>query len=141
MSLERRTSPTIPSSARASIGLFVGSLTSLWRAPAGDPDARLEAVVVALGDRISVKRSERNYIADVEVRAATPAKAEHLAQGLADAFFAEQAALSDQVVAKQSAWLDARIAELQPRAEEAERRAPGLSRSQRDRVERRTHLA
>jgi len=105
------------------IGLFVGSLTSLWRTPAGDPDARMEAVVVALGDRISVKRSERNYIADVEVRAATPAKAEHLAQGLATAFFAEQAALSDQVVAKQAAWLDSRIAELQPRAEEAERRA------------------
>ena len=105
------------------IGLLVGSLTSLWRAPAGDPDARLDAVVIALGDRISVKRSERNYIADVEVRAATPAKAEHLAQGLADAFFAEQAALSDQVVAKQSAWLDARIAELQPRAEAAQRRA------------------
>jgi len=105
------------------IGLFVDSLTSLWRTPAGDPDARLEAVVVALGDRISVKRSERNYIADVEVRAATPAKAETLAQALADAFFGEQAALSDQVVAKQSAWLDARIAELQPRAEDAERRA------------------
>jgi uncharacterized protein involved in exopolysaccharide biosynthesis len=105
------------------IGLFVGNLTSLWRAPAGDPDARLEAVIAALGDRISVKRSERNYIANVEVRAATPAKAERLAQGLAAAFFAEQAALSDQVVAKQSAWLDARIAELQPRAEEAERRA------------------
>ena len=105
------------------IGLFVGSLTSLWRAPAGDPDARLDAVVVALGDRISVKRSERSYIADVEVRAAAPAKAQRLAQGLADAFFAEQSALSDQIVAKQSAWLDARIAELQPRAEDAERRA------------------
>jgi uncharacterized protein involved in exopolysaccharide biosynthesis/Mrp family chromosome partitioning ATPase len=105
------------------VGLFVGSLTSLWRAPAGDPDARIEAVVIALGDRISVKRSERNYIVDVEVRAATPAKAEHLAQGLADAFFAEQAALSDQVVAKQSAWLDARVAELQPRVQDAERRA------------------
>jgi uncharacterized protein involved in exopolysaccharide biosynthesis/Mrp family chromosome partitioning ATPase len=111
------------------IGLFVGSLTSLWRAPAGDPDARLDAIVDALGDRISVKRSERNYIADVEVRAVTPAKAEHLAQGLADAFFAEQAALSDQVVAKQSAWLDARIAELQPRAEEAERRAQAYRES------------
>jgi polysaccharide biosynthesis transport protein len=105
------------------IGLLVGSLTSLWRAPASDPDARLDAVVVALGDRISVKRSERSYIADVEVRAATPAKAEHLAQGLADAYFAEQAALSDRVVAKQSSWLDARIAELQPRVQEAERRA------------------
>ena len=105
------------------VGLFVDSLASLWRAPASDPDARLDAVVVALGERISVKRSERNYIADVEVRAATPVKAEHLAQGVADAFFAEQAALSDQVVAKQSAWLDARIAELQPRAEEAQRRA------------------
>ena len=105
------------------VGLFLDSLSSLWRAPAADPDARLQAVVIALGDRISVKRSERNYIADVEVRAATPAQAEHLAQGLADAFFAEQAALSDQIVAKQSRWLDARIAELQPRAEEADRRA------------------
>ena len=104
-------------------GLLVGSLTSFWRAPASDPDARLDAVVVTLGDRISVKRSERSYIADVEVRAATPAKAEHLAQGLADAYFAEQAALSDRVVVKQSAWLDTRIAELQPRVQEAERRA------------------
>ena len=105
------------------LGLFVDSLASLWRTPASDPDARLDGVVVALGERISVKRSERNYIADVEVRAATPAKAEHLAQGVADAYFAEQAALSDRVVAKQSAWLDARIAELQPRVQEAERRA------------------
>ena len=105
------------------VSLMVDGLTSLLRAPAGDPDARVDAVVVALGERISVKRSERNYIADVEVRAATPAKAERLAGGLADAFFAEQAALSDQVVAKQSTWLDARIAELQPRAEAAERRA------------------
>lgn len=103
--------------------LLVGSLTSLWRTPAADPDARLEGLVVALGDRISVKRSERNYIIDVEVRAASPAKAEHLAQGLADAFFAEQSALGDQVVAKQSAWLDARIADLQPRVEEADKRA------------------
>jgi uncharacterized protein involved in exopolysaccharide biosynthesis/Mrp family chromosome partitioning ATPase len=105
------------------VGQLVGSLTSLWRAPADDPDARLEAVVAALGERVSVKRSERNYIVDVEVRAATPAEAERLAQGLADAFFAEQASLSDQIVAKQSAWLDARIAELQPRVEDAEKRA------------------
>ena len=105
------------------LGLLVDSLTSLWRTPAADPDARLETLVVALGERVSVKRSERNYIIDVEVRAATPAKAEHIAQGLADAFFAEQASMSDQIVAKQSAWLDARIAELQPRVGEAERRA------------------
>ena len=104
------------------IGLLVDSLTSLWRPPAPDPDARFEAVVVALGERISIQRSARNFVVDVEVRAATPAKAERLAQGLADAFFAEQAALSDQVVARQSAWLEARIAELQPRVEEAERR-------------------
>ena len=105
------------------IGLLLGGLTSLWMAPAADPDERVDAVVIALSDRISVKRGERSYIADVEVRAATPAKAVQLARGLADAFFAEQAALSDQVVAKQSNWLDARIAELQPRAQEAERRA------------------
>jgi uncharacterized protein involved in exopolysaccharide biosynthesis/Mrp family chromosome partitioning ATPase len=105
------------------VDLFVDSLTSLWRAPAGAPDARLEALAAALADRISAKRSDRNYIIDVEVRAATPAKAERLAQGLVDAFFAEQAALSDQVVAKQSAWLDARVAELRPRVEDAERRA------------------
>jgi len=102
---------------------LANNLASLWRAPAGDPDARIEGLVVALGDRISVRRSERNYIIDVEVRAATPAKSERLAQGLADAFFTEQAALSDRVVAQQSAWLNGRVDELKPRVETAQKRA------------------
>jgi len=104
------------------VSLFVSSLTALWRAPAADPDAQLDNLTVALGDRVSVKRSERNYIIDVEVRAATPAKAERLAQGLVDAFFAEQSALSDRVVAEQSAWLDARVARLRSQVQEADRR-------------------
>ena len=69
-------------------------------------------LVEALEKDISVKRSERNYIVDVDVRAGTPDKAEKLAQGLADAYFASQAELADQAVAKQSAWLDERLSDL-----------------------------
>jgi succinoglycan biosynthesis transport protein ExoP len=99
------------------------ALTGLMRPSAGDADARLEGLVEALGKRISVKRDERNYILDVELRASTPDRAERLARGLADAFFAEQTSLGDDIVAKQSAWLDQRIETLRGQVDAAERRA------------------
>jgi succinoglycan biosynthesis transport protein ExoP len=99
------------------------SLTSLLRAGAPDANARAAALVESLSKDISIKRSERNYIIDVEVRAGSPEKAEKLAHGLADAFFADQSAMSDDTVAKQSAWLDSRLGDLRTRVEAAERRA------------------
>ena len=63
---------------------IVASLTSLFHG-APDAEARVAALVETLSKEISVKRSERNYILDVEVRAGSPEKAERLARGLADA--------------------------------------------------------
>ena len=105
------------------LSLAFDSLTSLLRAPATNSDARLDAFVEALGKRVSVKRDERDYLLDVEVRASSPDKAERLARGLADAFFAEQGALGEDIVAKQSSWLDTRIEELRGQVDAAERRA------------------
>ena len=103
--------------------MFDGLMSPLRGAPAGDADARLDALVEALGKRISVKRDERNYLLDVEVRAATPEKAVRWASGLADAFFAEQGSLGDDIIAKQSAWLDTRIEDLRTQVDAAERHA------------------
>lgn len=102
----------------------LGALTSLLHshAPSTD-DARTEALVETLGAAIAVKRSERNYIIDVEVRAGSPQKAEQLARGLADAYFASQKDLADATAAQQSAWLDAKLEDLRGRVQAAERRA------------------
>jgi polysaccharide biosynthesis transport protein len=102
--------------------IFAG-LTSLLHSGAPDADTRAAALVETLGKDISVKRSERNYIIDVEVRAGSPEKAAMLARGLADAYFADHSAMSDDTVAKQSAWLDQRLGDLRARVEAAERRA------------------
>jgi polysaccharide biosynthesis transport protein len=99
------------------------SLTNLLHPGATDAGARVAGLVETLSKDISVKRSERNYIIDVEVRAGSPEKAEKLARGLADAYFADQSAMSDDTVAKESAWLDQRLSDLRRRVEAAERRA------------------
>lgn len=103
--------------------MFEGLMGPLRGAPAADAEARLDALVEALGKRITIKRDERNYIIDIEVRAGTPEKAVRWAGGLADAFFAEQGSLGDDIIAKQSAWLDTRIEDLRKQVDAAERRA------------------
>jgi len=104
------------------LGEIIGAVSSLLRGPPS-ADARTAALVETLGKEISVKRSERNYIIDVEVRAATPDKAEKLARGLADAFFADQSQMSDADATKERAWIDERLTDLKSRVEAAERRA------------------
>ncbi|MBV8474390.1 MAG: hypothetical protein JO107_08005 [Hyphomicrobiales bacterium] len=88
-----------------------------------NPDARMAALVESLGKDIAVKRSERNYIIDVETRAGSPERAAQLASGLADAYFASQKELSEATAAQQSAWLDSKLNDLRGRVEAAERRA------------------
>ena len=103
--------------------MLFGSLTGMWRAPAGDADARLDAVVVALGERVSVKRNERGAIVDVEVGAASPDKAERLARGLVDAFFAEQVGDRRSDCRRTIGVAQRPLRRAAPRTEEAERRA------------------
>jgi uncharacterized protein involved in exopolysaccharide biosynthesis len=76
----------------------------------------------ALLHAITVKRSDKSYVIDVEVRASQPEKAERLAHALAKAYFDSQEELGGDVSAKETKWLDAKIAELRNRLQEAEAR-------------------
>ncbi len=102
---------------------IIAGLMSIFRSAAPSADTRTAALVETLGKDISVSRGERNYIIDVEVRAGAPDKAEKLARGLADAYFASQSEMADETIAKQTAWLDARLSDLRAQVEAAERRA------------------
>jgi uncharacterized protein involved in exopolysaccharide biosynthesis len=102
---------------------ILSALTGFLHSAPPSAEARTEALVESLGRAISVQRSERNYIIDVEVRAGAPARAETIARGLADAYFASQVEMSNATAAKQSAWLDAKLSDLRARVEAAERRA------------------
>ena len=102
---------------------IVTTLTGFLHSGPPNPDARIEALVEGLDRDISVKRSERNYIIDIEVRAGTPDRATTIARGLADAYFAGQVEMSDDTATKQTAWLDAKLSDLRTRVDAAERRA------------------
>ena len=102
---------------------IVTALTGILRSGPPNLDARTEALVESLGRDISVKRSERNYIIDIEVRAGTPDRATRIARGLADAYFAGQVEMSDDTATRQTAWLDAKLSDLRTRVDAAERRA------------------
>ena len=57
-----------------------------------------------------------------------PMKAERWQRGLAEAFFAEQGALGDDIVAKQSRALDTRVEDLRNQVDTAERRAQNTAK-------------
>jgi len=87
------------------------------------PETRVDALADAIGREIATRRSERTYIIDVDVRGRTPEAAVKLAKALTDAYFAAQAGMADDLAARQTAWIDARLNDLRGRVEAAERRA------------------
>jgi succinoglycan biosynthesis transport protein ExoP len=104
------------------IGRFVAAVGSIFRGGSSHAKDPTDAIVESLGRRIAVKRSERTYIVDVDVSASTPEMAVKLGNALVAAYFRTQTALSDEIVNKQTAWLDSRVNDLRARVEEAERR-------------------
>jgi succinoglycan biosynthesis transport protein ExoP len=104
------------------IGRFVAALGSIFRGGSSHAKDPTDPIVESLGRRIAVKRSERTYIVDVEVAASTPEMAVKLGNALVAAYFRVQTALSDEIVDKQTAWLESRVNDLRARVEEAERR-------------------
>lgn len=116
-------------------GSFLGELLATIRAlfepsdgPSG-PDARIEKAVDRLEKDVSTKRGERTYVIDVDVKGRTREKAVRTAQALADAFIAAQARMADDVAKKSDAFLDAKIADLRARVEDAERKAQAYRQS------------
>ena len=111
-----------PDFSPGSIRRMIGALGSIFHAGSSQAQDPTDAMVETLGRRIAVKRSERTYIVDVDVTASTPEKAVKLGNALVAAYFRAQTALSDEIVNKQTAWLDGRVDDLRTRVEEAERR-------------------
>lgn len=76
----------------------------------------------ALARMVTVKRSDKSYVIDLEVRASSTDKAERLAKALAKAFMEANREMQNSVSDQETKWLDQRIDELRHRLEAAEAR-------------------
>lgn len=106
---------------------LLGSLFEVVRSVTGAaaPSAEVRRLAAAekLEKSISMKRSERNYVIDVEVKGRTRQKAIAIAQALADAYLAAKARLTDDVSDRERAAIDRKLEDLRTRVEAAERKA------------------
>jgi len=103
-----------------SVGLF-GRVKSLvfGKSQTGPTEIQLAE---ALARMIAVKRSDKSYVIDLEVRASSTDKAERLARALARAFMDANNEMRDSVSDQETKWLDQKIDELRRRLEAAEAR-------------------
>ena len=81
-----------------------------------------------LATRVVVKRSERTYIADIEVTSADPMKAAHLSDAVAKAYLADQQAARNDAAERDSDWVRGQIQEMQASLQTAELKAEGYKR-------------
>lgn len=88
-------------------------------APAGGED-KLSRATAALSRALTVKRSERTYVMDVDLSSANPVKAARLANLVAEAYIADQRDARSQISRQDSKWLNQRLVELQAKLQEAE---------------------
>jgi uncharacterized protein involved in exopolysaccharide biosynthesis/Mrp family chromosome partitioning ATPase len=84
---------------------------------------RVSQATGALLRAVTVKRSEKTYVVDVDVSTRDPEKSARLANAIAGAYLADKRAASSQTNRRDTAWLNQRITELQTRLLEAENRA------------------
>ena len=113
------------------LGEAIATLRALFEssdAPKG-PDARIEAAIDRLEKNVAAKRGERTYVIDVDVKGRTRESALRVASALADAFLAAQTRIADDLAKKSDVFLDAKIADLRARVEEAERKAQAFRQS------------
>ncbi len=111
---------------------FAGSTSMLrkWLAPllapfGLDQGARNDAIRAALSEldrRVRVRRAERTYVIDVSVTTGSREKSARIANGIAEAYLAEQTAARLEAARRASGSLSARLAELKERVREAEER-------------------
>ncbi len=92
-------------------------------APPLQPDDKLSRATYAFSRSVSVKRSERTYVIEVDVASGSPTKAARLANAVADSYIADQRDARALVSRRDADWLTQRIAELQTKLQEAEIRA------------------
>jgi uncharacterized protein involved in exopolysaccharide biosynthesis len=102
------------------VGLISGLLGLIQRGAVAQPAA--EQITDALFDRISVKRPDRTYVVDMDVKASSPGKAARLADAIAKAFIEEERSAADGYTQEQSDWVVKRTNELRSKVEAAEKR-------------------
>ena len=98
------------------------ALVGLAKIDSGPADLKLRALD-ALQRAVTVKRSERTYVIDVEVATREPDKSARIANAIARAYIADLQAASAASAERSETWLRGRLTELQGRVEAAERRA------------------
>lgn len=104
-------------------GVIGTILEALRGAAAGGVDLRRQSAAEALEKAISMKRSERNYVIDIEVKGRTRQQAIAIAQSLADAYLAAKNRLTDDISDRERAGIDRKLVDLRGRVEAAERKA------------------
>ena len=104
---------------------FIDRLLSMLRgqSPQAEREKRIQGLVIALGEMASVRRSERTYIFELDVKARSAEKAAILANGIATAYIEDQRDVQDDYIKRQSAWVAERLVDLQIKVQEAENRA------------------
>ena len=110
-------------------GIFAG-LKSLIVGKATAPEPSVTPMVDRLARAITVKRADKSFVLDVEVRASRPEKAERIARGLASAYLATQTQFGADLAATQLKWLDAKIDDLRQRFKQAEARVQDFREAQ-----------
>ncbi|MDX7953963.1 GumC family protein, partial [Lichenihabitans sp. Uapishka_5] len=103
-------------------------LVGLGRAKSTEPDDPVRRATGALATHVAVKRSERTYIADIDVTSRDPATAARLADAVADAYIADQQAARVDAATRDSDWVLSQVTEMQAALQGAETRAEAYRR-------------
>lgn len=85
----------------------------------GDPNVN---AVGALKEAIKVKRPDRTYVVEVQVRTKDPAKSARIANAVARAYISDGSDTKNDTVSREQGWVDKQLAALEKRLREAESR-------------------
>ena len=107
-------SPSLPARWAQAIGIL--------KPKSASEAERIRSAVIALEDRVTVRRPERTFVMDVSVKANQPEKAAALANAVAQAYFDQQNAAYADMARRAAAVLTGRLDDLRDRVREAETR-------------------
>ena len=117
--------PTLLGAPMAFIGQVFGGAPEAPAAAAREADALAkqkthEAVVDNVLSHLSIRRSGLTYVIDIGFDSRNPTKAARIANAFADKYLLEQLESKYEATKQATAWLDQRLAELQPQVEAAD---------------------
>ncbi|HMN70622.1 MAG TPA: GumC family protein [Rhodoblastus sp.] len=105
------------------LGAILEAVRGKTGGAAAGVDMQRQLAAERLEKAIAMKRSERNYVIDIEVKGRTRQQAIAIAQSLADAYLAAKNRLVDDVSDREREAIDRKLKELRARLEAAERAA------------------